>query len=363
MFQLKDFASISAAQVNHARAVTTKITDFQPGSVARTLMEAPAVEIEELYIQMFLGLRDAIPVSTFLSFGFTNLPAKTARGYVSISLSAAPSVAFSIPLGTIFSTAAGVEYASTAAVTWPVTETIVRVPVACTVAGVVGNVAAGLIADSVAFDASYTISNSLIATGADLESDAEREARFAEYVASLSSATVVACLYAARASRVLDVDGNIFEYVTRSGLSEEPGIVRIYLYSSLGVPSAALLADGQLRLDGTRDDGAGTITPGVRGAGVRVDILPMTERAVPMGVQVEMLTGYTLTTAVQQAIGDAYGTAIRAIIPGQTLQIGLLVEQLLAVTGVKTIVTDAESNIVCGVNEALVPGTITVTAL
>lgn len=49
-FQIKDFASIVASQINHARAVSDKITDFQPGSVARTIMEAPAVEIEELYL-------------------------------------------------------------------------------------------------------------------------------------------------------------------------------------------------------------------------------------------------------------------------------------------------------------------------
>ena len=49
-FQIKDFASITAGMLNHARSVTSKITDFQPGSVARTIMEAPAVEVEELVL-------------------------------------------------------------------------------------------------------------------------------------------------------------------------------------------------------------------------------------------------------------------------------------------------------------------------
>ena len=52
-FQIKSFNDIVLSQINHARSVTEKITDFAPGSVARTLMEAPAVEVEELYLQMF----------------------------------------------------------------------------------------------------------------------------------------------------------------------------------------------------------------------------------------------------------------------------------------------------------------------
>ncbi len=57
MFQVKDFRSIVASMVNHVRATTTKITDFRVGGVARTLLEAPAIEIDELYQQMFNGLR------------------------------------------------------------------------------------------------------------------------------------------------------------------------------------------------------------------------------------------------------------------------------------------------------------------
>ncbi len=53
-FQIKDFTSIVASMVNHMRGTQKKVTDFQKGSVARTLVEAAAVENEELYLQMFL---------------------------------------------------------------------------------------------------------------------------------------------------------------------------------------------------------------------------------------------------------------------------------------------------------------------
>lgn len=362
-FQIKDFASIVAAQINHARAVTEKITDFQPGSVARTLMEAPAVEMEELYLQMFLGLRDAIPVATFRSFGFDKLPAARAHGFVSVSLDQPPSAPIVIPMGTIFGALDGRSYYSTAAVTWVTSASVVRIPVAHDAVGVVGNIAAGQITASDFFNENYEVSNSLIVTGRDVEADTEREARFAEFVKALSRGTVVACLYAARQSRVLDTDGNIYEYVTRTGIDEQPGRVSIYIYSSLGIPSSAILSNGQRLLDGWRVEDTGEIVPGYRSAGVRVDLLPMVERTVALSIQVEMFSGYLLDAGVEQQLGDIFNTAIRTIQPLETLYLGTLVELLLSVTGVRSIVPANNANIQCAVNEALIPGVLTVAAL
>lgn len=360
MFQIKDFASIVAAQINHARSATTKITDFQPGSVSRTLMEAPAVEVEELYMQMFLGLREAIPVATFLSFGFDPLPAARAVGFVSVSSAEPLAQAITIPEGAEFSAVDGRKYAAVSAVTWPAGDTLVQVPVQHTVAGLVGNIAAGAITSSPLFNSSYTISNQTIETGRDAETEAEREVRFSEFVASLSRGTLVACSYQARQSRVLDLDGNIAEYVVRYGVDEQPGHVRIYLYSSLGLPSDALLADGQARIDGYTDPVTGAVTPGYRAAGVRMDVLAMTERAVGLSIQVEMLPGYSLTTAVRQQLTDIFSTQVRGVQPGDTLYLGTLVEALLEATGVRSIVPDATENITCEINEALVPGAFTI---
>lgn len=362
-FQIKDFISISLSQINHARSVTDKITDFQPGSVARTIMEAPAVEIEELYLQMFTGLREAIPTATFLSFGFDRLPASFAHGWVSVSSPDPLNDPLTIPVGTEFSTADGRTYTSTAQVIWEDGEDMVRVPVVSATIGLVGNVAAGVINSSPLFPAPYTVSNAEISTGRDTETDAEREARFAEFIQALSRGTVTACMYAARNARVLDENGNIFEYVTRAGIDEEPGYVRIYVYSSVGIPTDELLAHGQLLLDGTRDDEAGTITPGFRSAGVRVDLLPMTERSVPLSIQVGMFTGYTLTSEVEQQISDIFASSIASILPGATLYLGTLIEAMLVVPGVRTIVPTSNQNIICGVFETLIPGQLTITAL
>lgn len=362
-FQIKDFVSIVAAQVNHARGVTTKITDYKPGSVARTLMEAPAVEIEELYLQMFLGLRDAIPVATFLSFGFTRIPAATAMGYVSVSKSPAPTADIPIPAGTTFSAPDGRVYTSIADVTWHAGQSIVLVHVAASSAGSAGNIAAGVIDTSSLFGPEYTVSNSTIDNGRDVEKDSEREARFAEFIGSLSRGPVESCRYAVKQVAVLDANGDIYEYVTKVGIQEQPGYVIIYLYSNRGIPSASLISGGQTIIDGARNETTGVVTIGYRAAGVKFDVMPMSERAVPLSIKVGMLDGFTLTAAVRQQIGDIFGSTIRAVEPGTTLYLGTLVDAMLAASGVKTIVPESNTNIVCGVYEVLQPGTLTITEL
>lgn len=362
-FQIKDFASIVASQINHARQVTDKVTDFQPGSVVRTLMEAPAVEVEELYLQFFLGLREAIPVATFLSFGFDRLPAARARGFVSVSVSTALNADLLVPRGTEFTSSDGRTYISSEPVVWPAGTNVIRIPIEATSSGLAGNIAAGAIVSSPFFDDAFSISNTQISSGRDEESDREREARFADFVESLSRGTVVACEYAVRQARVIDSDGNIDEYVTRIGTLENPGYVRIFAYSSRGVPSAALITDAQRRLDGWKDGTTGVVTPGFRAAGVRVDALPMVERVVDASIGVSMFPGYSLSNAVKQQMSDVFATAVRGVLPGEVLQIGTLVELLLSVAGVRAVVPAVNENIVCAVHEALIPGTLNVSAL
>ncbi|QNJ57335.1 baseplate J protein [Pseudomonas phage Dolphis] len=363
-FQIKDFVSIVASMINHMRGNQSKITDFQPGSVSRTLVEGPAVELEELYLQMFIGLREAIPVATFQSFGFDKLPASYASGYVSISKAVAPTEPMVIPAGTIFTSQDGRTYTSTNPVTWAAGAAVVTVPVVSNTVGLAGNIAAGLITSSGSFSSDYTISNSAINNGTDAENDSEREARFAEFIGSLSRGTTIACLYAARQASTRDDAGNILEYVTRAGVKEIAGYVRIFLYSSLGIPTAALLANGQQLIDGQADAETGEpLVEGFRAAGIRVDLLPMTERAISMGIGVKMRAGYALTNAVRQAITDTYALSIRNIQPGETLLIDNLRAVLLGTANVSELSLSSTQNITCDRSEALIPGQLTITTL
>lgn len=364
-FQLKDFNSIVLAEINHARAVTDRVNDFAPGSVVRTLMEAPAVEMEELYLQMFLGLRDAIPVSAFVSFGFDKTPAKRAFGYVSVASQFPLERDEIIAFGTTFETSDGKQYTADADVVWLAGQTLVQVPVRAALTGLAGNVPSGVINTCTQFPSvsGFVVSNAAITNGVDEESDESREGRFAEFIRSLSRGTVAACRYAASQSVIKDETGVITEYVTRIGLLETPGRVSIYVYSNQGLPSAELMADGQRRLDGYRDEETGAIFPGVRAAGVQVDVLPMVERAVSVAIKIRMRSGYSLTPSVVQSLTDLYSGAIRSVPAGGVLYLGDLTESLLKTVGVSEIVPQSTSNIFCDVSEALVPGALTVTPL
>lgn len=362
-FQIKDFVSIAASMLNHMRGTTTKITDFMPGSVSRTLVEAPAVEIEELYQQIFNGLREAIPVATFQSFGFDKLPATYARGFVSVSCADPASEAFTLVSGSEFTTLDGRAYLSTKPILWAEGETSVRIPVIAAKPGLSYNVAAGAITESAALDAKYTVSNAAINNGRNDETDPERETRFAAFVAGLSRGTTYACIAAAESTTVTDEEGNIQEYVTRSGITEIAGYVRIFIYSSAGKPTAKLLANGQRLIDGHKDPETRKITSGYRSGGVRVDLLSMVEREVPLSARVRMQDGYTLTAAVIQSLEDEFATALTPVMGGDVLYVDDVRNALLNVIGVKDVLISTSENIICGPSEVLVPGLVSVTAL
>lgn len=358
-FQLKAFVDIVLGEINQARATTTKITDFQVGSVFRTLLEAPAVEIEELYHQYFIGLREAIPVATFRSFKFNQLPSTLARGYVSVSAEFPRTADLLIPAGTNFSTSSGAQYASTTDVTWKAGDTFVLVLVEAPGAGITGNVAAGAITQSTFFgDAPVTISNQAITTGRDIESDPEREARFADFIASLSRGTVSAVVAGAKQGAVIDDNGIQAEYVTRTGVTETPGRMRVYLYSSRGTPSAQLLADSQKIVDGYRTED-NVIVPGYRAGGVEVLVSALAERSVPLSITVTMQTGFVLTNAIIQRMRDIYSSAVVGIMPGETIFLNSMIEMLLTINGVRSIVPVTTENFICGPDEALIPGNFT----
>lgn len=362
-FQIKDFVSIVASMLNHMRGTTTKITDYQPGSVARTLVEAPAVEIEELYLQIFNGLREAIPVATFKSFGFDKLPPAFARGFVSLSSPEPLTEDVDIASGEQFNTPDGRGYTCSRHTLWLAGSTSVLVPVIARQSGAQYNVSSGAISESPSFDDIYTVSNSAINNGRDDESDDERESRFADFVAALSRGTVYACLAAAESITVKDEAGNIQEYVTRSGIVEIAGYVRIFVYSSAGSPSAQLIDNGQRVIDGWKDPITNKRTPGYRAGGVRIDVLPMTDKEIPLSARVKMRAGYELTESVRQSLLDEYVTILSATMPDDVLYVEMIENSLLRVANVQEVIILNAENRTCAASEVFVPGEFVVVAI
>ena len=362
-FQIKDFISIVAGMINQMRATGSgAITDYNIGSVTRTLIEGPAVEVEELYLQMVNGLRESIPVAIYQAFDFGRRPATVARGVVTVSTLAPAVTEITIPQGTVFSIPGTAKtYESVAAATIAIGELSVDITVQAQIAGAAGNALAGAITET-AFTGVDTVTNQLgIISGRNAETDAERKLRFVEFVQSLSRGTLVAIEFAARLATVEDADGNIIEIVDRVGVREDvPGRVFVYVYNGQGGTSDALVARAQALVDGYVEPN-GTRVPGYRAGGVKVIVAESVEIATPLTVAITPLPGWTVDAAMTQGISDAYTSHLAALQPGETLSLSRLSVSLLGVPGVLSVDISAPSgNVLVGLDSVLIAGAVTV---
>jgi len=362
-FQLKNFASIVASMINVSRASQTKITDFSVGAVARTLMESPAIEIEELYLQMFLGLQDAIPVAIYQSFGFGIVDALPAGGILVVTFPALIE-SLTIPKGATFDVPGkSLSFRSIAAVTRPVGATQASIAVACTTARTIGNIQANELTagDGLSlFPFGYACTNQPFTTGVDAESEIERKTRFASFISSVARGTVDSIRYSAESATVRDSNGVVQEYVTRIGIDEHAGRVNVYVSSSIGTPSKALLTKVQSTIDGYVDPTTGQKVSGYRPAGVSVTALPMLERVVSIGLTVATQYTSQRTDALRAGIVSVVGRTIFGVGPGSALRAEAITSGVLSLNGVMLCDLTGNINLVCGKFERLIPGSISI---
>lgn len=313
--QIKDFASITASMIAWMRASQSRVTDFEQGSVARTLLEAPAAEIEELYQQMFTGIREAIPVAVYRTFGFEPLAPTPAAGTIRVTI-APISAATVIPTGTIFQRVGtmpgAATYLSLADATIAANASWVDVAVAADRPGTIGNTP-----PNVSFAASpqplgliSAISTGGIIGGTDGETDDARRARFAEYIASLQRGTHRALKYGATLATVTNAAGLVTERVASASIVEPylsdpvtygPALVWVYIENRASAPSAALITRCQQILDGYEE--GGIAYPGWKAAGVQVEVRAATRTTINVSATLTALPGYD-APSLRQATAD-----------------------------------------------------------
>jgi hypothetical protein len=279
-FQTKSFLSIIASEINRARSTTTKITDYNVGSVARTLLEAPAQEIDELYQNMLSGLLEGIAVSVYTSFDFPPLPPQAAAGLIRVSI-AVQSASVLIPANTLFTRTDGsMTYIASVDVTLPAGASFADVPVVAQQVGVVGNMPAGGTFTTSTPIAGFVSAVNLapFINGAPAETPSAQKVRFNAYVQTLSRGTIASLLYAlTRLVFLTDSVGNVLERVATAAIVEPylsdpvqpPGLIQAYVHNGVGHTSDALVAQALAVLNGyTAPDGS--LVPGYKAAGVRV---------------------------------------------------------------------------------------------
>lgn len=372
-FQIKDFASVAASMLNWFKSNQNKVTDFNVGGVARTMMESAAVEIEELYLRMFIGLREAIPVSVYNTFGFDRLEAAKASVSLRFSTATAATAAIVIPAGTAARVPGKtIRYVTLADATIPIGGTYVDALAAADLAGVAGNTGSSTItelAGSVSGVSAVT-NPSPVLNGRDAETDADRLSRFRAYVSSLARGTVSAVLYGAKSASLKDSLGQVYEYVAMAALQEpwltnpaQPvGLVNVYVHNGASATSPALVAEAQRVIDGYyKLDG--TPVPGWKAAGVKAVVAAASDLLTPVTGTVQVDPSYAQPAVLAEA-----QSAIRLYVQGLGVGAPVVKAELIAIVkrdvpGVMNVhLSLPADDVSVAISQKALPGAITLTA-
>lgn len=370
-FQLKDFVSIAASIINHAKATQNTLTDFNVGSVARTMLEAPAIEIEELYQQMWNGLQESIPVSVFNSFDFSAIEARSATGLIRLSATSSTSSVV-IPGGTVFTSkdSQKLRFASVLDTTLAAGSTYVDVKVVAAVPGLSGNVDIGTnfdVSPNVAGFVSAESVNGFI-DGMDAETILERKDRFVEYVSTLARGTAAALRYGAKTAKIYDASGFVIEEVKGSAVIEPwltdntqtPGLVNLYIYNGSDGASGALLGEVSKVIDGYYD-ASGNPVAGWKAAGVKVVVSAATLVSIAVTGVITVDSGYSATT-VKEAVSDAIASYVAGLDIGADVIQSEIVALGMSVEGVSNFrITIPSADTVIAINAKAVVGTFNLT--
>ena len=235
---------------------------LKPGDPALAIFQAVATQDDFLQFLMQiiwaaarLSTSSGSDVDSFVNdFGLTRLPATYATGPVTLTALTAPSFAVPVSPGAIVQTPGGaIQYqiiADTTQSAWnaaqnayllPAGQNVITVTVQATVAGSVDNVQAAQISQfgSAIPGIDLVTNGAAITNGLDQETDAALKARFVQFLASLSKATVGAYLFAANSVQqgldLLPLEN------TNVSLVAQNGINTMIVDDGTGSPSSTLL--------------------------------------------------------------------------------------------------------------------------
>lgn len=371
-FNLKHFEQITASMINWMASTQALASDFNVGSVTRTLLEATAMELEELYYRLFAGIHASIPEEAFLAFNFPPLSSSPATATVVFGRTAVdPSNDYLIPAGTLVSTADGIVFQTIANVTLLRNTTSIPASVVAAVSGVSGNVAAGSIATlKSAVVGVQTVSNAAAAMGGvDQESLDSQQIRFAQYVSSLARSPANGIVTGALTAQLHDVaSGRITERVIQANLIEpyvsdntKPiGVCAVYIDNGSGTASVALVAQAQKIIDGYLDPVLGQVI-GYRAAGVTITVSAVTALSQAVTATVTPAPGATFND-VSSAAKVAIGSLFNGLTIGMTLRWSQLLAAIMAVPGIQAATISVPAgDVTCSVSQRIRLGSVTIT--
>ncbi len=326
---------------------------LKPGDPALAIFQAVATQDDFLQFLMQvmwaaarLSTSSGSDVDSFVNdFGLTRLPATYATGPVTLTALTAPSFAVPVAVGSVIQTPGGaIQYqlvADTNQAAWsasqnayilPAGQNVITATAQATVAGSVDNVQAGQLSQfgSAIAGIDLVTNGAAITNGLDQETDTALKARFVQYLASLSKATVGAYLFAANSVQqgldLLPLENTNVSLVTQNGINT------MIVDDGSGSPPSSLLNSVLTALNNVRAFGiqVADIGPTVIATTVALTII-----RIPNPTETQNVTQSTVQAAIVN-----YVNSVQLSANSQYLYLNNIVE----------VAKDSDSNVLAIVN-------------
>lgn len=311
---------VTSQLLTEMAALTGVLTDYNPGSVVRTLAESIGSVVEQQGISTQALALQTVAFSALSIFGIAPNQATQSVGVVTFFAGSPVSQSVQIPQGTILATAGGVQFVTTSAVILSLGTSTVNANVQAVIGGLNSNVPASAITQIItglAFPVGV-INQFPTTGGADAQSISSALSQLAALIASFNLASPVSIangMIGVTAAGGESVQyATLYEAWTQTVTGTPQAGFTIYLDNGTGGASTALIAAAKGVLDGN----VITDASGYRPAGVPYQILPVIPVYANVTVQASLAPTANLNV-VSGAISSALLSHFDTVQFGQTV--------------------------------------------
>jgi len=299
-YKPKSFLEYRTAAQNWLISNVSRLTNFNPGSRAGTIIDAFSWVLSISDIEVLNGFRSAIIEGLYKAFGFGRLPGQKATGYVRIEYTGHTSaIVFPVFEIDIF----GVKFETVQSVTLNVGDTFVEVDCRALLAGEEGNI---LIAEIDTADGKGTLSidvqpgtrvwnPAVFVNGTNAESNEKRLTRFQDFIRSLGRSTLLGIKNAVESiSGVVGVV--VQENVNPITGYPEAGWINIFVSDGTSNPPTTLIDEIKRVVKGDPSDYANY--PGYAAAGTLVYVAGIAIEPVNINYELVVKAGSLLNDTI-----------------------------------------------------------------
>ncbi len=343
-FSIKKFSSIVSDMIAWLIAHQSKLTDFNEGSVIRSLVEAIALEIEQLYIKTRVGYGRELKQVPFYAFQFVRQSGTKASGEI-VFTRTGTSGTLTIPVGSLVATTDGTQYTTTEIGTISPGNTASNsVSITAVKEGREGNVPAATIVTIITpLSGIDSVTNAAGTTGGlDEETDTELLKRFQEYIEGLGLSNVSGLIAGAKSVEGVRSASVVEHFPPVANVN-----VTVYIDDGAGNASSDLIDDVEFVLIG---DGTAA-NPGYKAAGVNVAVVAPSKVTITVAIELAddgSIDHSTIEFLVKETIQDY----INNLWIGEDVIINRIIDFVMEISGITDLIlTTPASNTSIGGNQ------------